>query len=81
MNARMLGNYDPRETGERSPALVLLRSREGYDPPNISDIPTWLADRTDPKSASAGWESIAGELVEVIDIPGHHFQPFEASHV
>lgn len=81
MNARMLGKYNPRATSEPSPTLVLLRSKERYDPPNILDIPTWLVDRNDPKLASSGWETIAGAPIEVIDIPGHHFQPFETSHV
>ena len=83
MNARMLGKYNPRATSEHSPSLklVLLRSKEGYDPPSISGTPTWLTDRKNPKSASAGWETIAGEPIKVMDIPGHHFQPFEASHV
>jgi Thioesterase domain len=81
MNAHMLGKYDPRATCGRCPTLVFLRSREGYNPPNILDVPNWLAHRKDPKLASAGWETIVGKPIRVIDIPGHHFQPFETSNV
>ena len=81
LNSRMLGQYDPPKNDRRCPTLVLLRSKEGYDPPNISDVPTWLVDRNDPKVASAEWEMIAGEPIKVLDIPGHHFQPFEKANV
>lgn len=81
MNTRMLGRYVPRTTDEYCPTLVFLRSREGYNPSNMLEVPAWLADRQDPKLISASWETIAGEPIKVIDIPGHHFQPFETSNV
>ncbi|TFK33599.1 hypothetical protein BDQ12DRAFT_657776 [Crucibulum laeve] len=81
MNARMLGRYDPRATGGSCPPLVLLRSSEGYNPPGVADVPIWLANRSDPKIATAGWETLAGGSVQVIDIPGHHFQPFHPSNI
>ncbi|KAF8224464.1 polyketide beta-ketoacyl-synthase [Tricholoma matsutake] len=81
MNTRMLGRYVPRTTDEHCPTLVFLRSREGYNPSNMLEVPAWLADRQDPKLISASWETIAGEPIKVIDIPGHHFQPFETSNI
>lgn len=81
MNARMLGKYDPRATGGTCPPLVLLRSSEGFNPPGVSDVPIWLADRSDPKIATAGWESLASGPVKVLDIPGHHFTPFYPANV
>ncbi|KAJ3575743.1 hypothetical protein NP233_g904 [Leucocoprinus birnbaumii] len=76
MNARMLGKYDPRATGGTCPPLVLLRSSEGFNPPGVPDVPIWLADRSDAKIATAGWESLSSSPMKVLDIPGHHFTPF-----
>jgi hypothetical protein len=81
MNAFMLGKYDGRAATGRCPTLVLLRSSEGYHPSGISDVPKWLADRQDPRLVSGPWEIIAGEPIKVINIPGHHFQPFEPTNV
>lgn len=79
MNTRMLGRYDPHATGGLCPPLALLRSTEGYTPPALADVPIWLADRSDPKLAAAGWDTLTS--VKILDIPGHHFQPFHPSNV
>ncbi|KXN83388.1 Conidial yellow pigment biosynthesis polyketide synthase [Leucoagaricus sp. SymC.cos] len=81
MNARMLGKYDPRATGGTCPPLILLRSSEGFNPPGVSNVPIWLADRSDPSIATAGWETLAPGPVKVLDIPGHHFTPFYPANV
>lgn len=81
MNARMLGKYDPRATGGTCPPLVLLRSSEGFNPPGVPNVPIWLANRSDPSIATAGWESLASGPMKVLDIPGHHFTPFYPSNI
>ncbi|KAI0055306.1 polyketide synthase [Artomyces pyxidatus] len=81
MNSRMLGKYDPLAGGGPYPPLVLLRSSEGYNPAGVVDVPLWLADRSDPRQAVAGWETIVGTSVKVIDMPGHHFNPFHTSNI
>lgn len=81
MNARMLGEYDPRATGGSCPPLVLLRSSEGFNPSGVPDVPIWLANRGDPKIATAGWEALAPKPVEVLDIPGNHFTPFYPANI
>jgi thioesterase domain-containing protein len=81
MNARMLGEYDPHETGGPCPPIVLLRSREGYNPSRISDVPPWLSDRANVTLATAGWDTLCETPLKVLDIPGHHFQPFHPSNV
>jgi hypothetical protein len=81
MNARMLGNYDPRATGGSCPPLVLLRSSEGFNPSGVPDVPIWLADRSDPNIATAGWTNLASGPLKVLDIPGHHFTPFYPTNV
>lgn len=79
MNARMLEGYGPYKTEGLCPPLVLLRSKDGYNPPNVKDVPTWLSDRSNSKLATAGWESLAS--IQVLDIQGNHFTPFQPSNV
>ncbi|KAL0948282.1 hypothetical protein HGRIS_010876 [Hohenbuehelia grisea] len=81
MNSRMLGRYDPYATGGACPPLAMLRSSEGYNPPGVADVPIWLADRSDPKLASAGWQSLTATPIRIFDIPGNHFQPFHQSNI
>ncbi|KAA1479595.1 alpha/beta-hydrolase, partial [Dentipellis sp. KUC8613] len=81
MNSRMLGRYDPLAAGGPFPPIVLLRSSEGFNPAGVSDVPKWLADRSDRTQAAAGWEKVVGTSIKVLDIPGHHFQPFHPDNV
>lgn len=81
MNAHLLGKYDPRATGGTCPPIVLLRSKDGYNPSGVPDVPRWLADRNNVALATAGWETLSSAPVKVIDIPGHHFQAFHPSTV
>ncbi|KAF8074125.1 putative polyketide synthase [Lyophyllum atratum] len=80
MNARLLGKYHPEPTAGRCPPLVLLRSRDGFRPSDV-DVPAWLSNRSDPERAAAGWVTLSNGRVRVIDIPGHHFQPFQPSNI
>ncbi len=62
--------------------MILLRSREGYDTSSLPCRYTpWLSDRSDPRCLIDDWETVVGAKVDVIDIPGHHFGPFEADNV
>jgi len=80
LNSRVLADYNPLPADGPFPPLVLLRSREDFQAPGISGIPTWLKNRSDARQATFGWESLTGSPVRVWDIPGHHFQPFLHSH-
>ncbi|KAJ7206375.1 putative polyketide synthase [Mycena pura] len=80
MNARMLEKYVPHATASVCPPLVLLRSSDGFRLKGV-DIPAWLADRSDPQTSVVGWQSLAHCSVKVLDIPGHHFEPFRSSNV
>ncbi|KZT25437.1 polyketide synthase [Neolentinus lepideus HHB14362 ss-1] len=81
-NSAILGKYDPVSAGGPFPPLVLLRCRDGFNPAGVSEaIPTWLADRSDPRQAVAGWEGLVGASVKSFDIPGNHFQPFHAANI
>ncbi|ETW82343.1 polyketide synthase variant A [Heterobasidion irregulare TC 32-1] len=81
MNSRLLGRYRPAASRGVCPRLVLLRSREAYKPAGVLDVPKWLCDRSDPQDAVAGWQSLVDGPVKVLDIPGHHFQPFHSTNV
>ncbi|EPQ54389.1 polyketide beta-ketoacyl-synthase [Gloeophyllum trabeum ATCC 11539] len=81
-NSALLGKYDPVSAGGPFPPLVLLRSREGFNPSGVKEpVPTWLADRSNAQQAVAGWEGLVGATVKSIDIPGNHFEPFHASNI
>ncbi|KAJ7704791.1 beta-ketoacyl synthase [Mycena rosella] len=84
-NARMLGQYVPHATASLCPPLVLLRSSEGFAPTipggRDTEVPTWLADRSDPQTAVKGWQRLAHCEVKVLDIPGNHFQAFHSSNI
>lgn len=76
LSSRMLLDYDPLIGGGPHPQLVLLCSRENYDPGGDLELPGWLSNRVDRRSAITGWETIVGKPIKCIDIPGHHFQAF-----
>lgn len=72
------------------PRLFLLRSREAWrdlsSPSNgSSSLPeienAWLQDRSNPWTAVAGWKALTGSEVSVVDIPGNHFQAFDAENI
>ena len=83
MNAQLLSKYDPNETKDygNPPGLALLRSKENYNPHNVKDLPSWLSDRQNAESMTHGWERFAGPPLNVFDIPGNHFEPFEPQNV
>lgn len=81
LNSIVLGKYNPQPADGPFPHLVLLRSREGFQPIDIANVPRWLFDRGDVQQATAGWESLTGSPIKVWDIPGHHFQPFHPANV
>ncbi|KAG6866326.1 Type I Iterative PKS [Blastosporella zonata] len=80
MNSRLLGDYTPAPFLRDCPPLVMLRSKEGFSPIGVQ-VPAWLSDRTRPKTATEGWETLSGSRVEILDIPGHHFEPFLRSNI
>ncbi|KAF8630985.1 hypothetical protein AX15_002695 [Amanita polypyramis BW_CC] len=78
MNSKMLAVYRPHPMGASCPPIVYLRSRDGYDHPNV---PQWLSDRSNRDSATQGWKQLTSSPVTTLDIPGHHFNPFHPMHV
>ena len=83
INAKLLSEYDPYKTAiEGLPLrLVCLVCRDGYEPPSSVDVPSWLSDRRDITTISKGWELVSGSVVQALEIPGHHFEPFQVHNV
>lgn len=79
--AALLGRYQPSRT-RPMPRIILLRSIEGLDL-GVAGLPEneWLHDRSDPSICTDAWEDLVGAPVEVLDIPGDHFTPFEAANI
>lgn len=80
-NSKSLGMYKPLPGDGPFPKIILLRSREGFLPGRISNVPNWLSERGGSRDVVAGWEALIGCPVRVIDIPGHHFEPFSPENV
>ncbi|KAF7192782.1 Orsellinic acid synthase [Pseudocercospora fuligena] len=80
--AALLGHYAP-SWRHPMPKVILLRSSEGLHIPSATNLPEnkWLHDRSDPSISVAAWEELLGEKIDVIDIPGDHFHPFETENV
>ena len=85
-NAKLLSEYDPYEimvVNEGPPLrLVCLVCRDVYNPPSSRvEVPSWLADRGDITRFTEGWNLVSGSAVQVLEIPGHHFEPFQPQNV
>lgn len=84
-NGSLLGSYklDSRlQSTARSLKTVMLRSQELLDTKTLWDVEyDWLS-RQDTRTASiAVWKSLVGGHVEVLPIPGNHFEPFLPGNV
>lgn len=82
-STRSLVAYKVPAAARVYPRLVMLRCSEAFDTraiPGCGPMP-FLEDRSDPKASVADWERLTGCDVPVLDIPGHHFEPFHAKHV
>ena len=86
--ARMLESFRPEaatSTSRSSPRIFLLRSTDSYNLDTESDGGVfenpWLQDRSDPRTSIVGWETVTGAKVPHTDIPGNHFEAFDAANV
>ena len=73
----------PPPEGSFVPNIFLIRSEAGWRyPENPHYIENrWLQARDDPQEATAGWRTVTGSEVPCMDIPGDHFQVFDAANV
>jgi thioesterase domain-containing protein len=81
IHAAMLGRYTPTMLGD-DPAVVLLRNREAFDSRALCGVDyPFLSERGQSRSEVTGWEELTGQSIEVLDIPGNHFETFGKEHV
>ncbi|KAI1087806.1 putative polyketide synthase [Rostrohypoxylon terebratum] len=82
--ASLLGSFAP-ESPEAlpTPRVFLLRSREGWQDPSDPELfeNEWLQDRRSPRGAISGWETVTASKIGWVDIPGNHFQVFDADNI
>lgn len=79
-NASLLATYKPesfhRATG-RGLKTVMLRSQDVLDTEALYGVRyDWLSRQDTRAAAIVAWEEIVGGHVEVLPIPGNHFEPF-----
>ena len=82
-NATLLSEYKPSR-GHHNLHVSFLKSNEPYELPDSHEdieVPRWLSDRSDISFIVEGWQSILDAPINILDIPGHHFQAFEAKNV
>ncbi|KAM0544995.1 hypothetical protein ACHAPJ_011576 [Fusarium lateritium] len=84
-NASLLGSYKPevfsRVTG--SPLrTVILRSQNTLDTEAHFGVRyDWLSQQEARDDAIVAWENLVGGAVEVLPIPGNHFEPFSEDKI
>lgn len=83
----MLVEYDPHASamsGEQMPKVVLLRSSEDFpcDPDKpMHETYQFLVNRKDPSHVVKQWEEFLQAKIDVVPIPGNHFEAFKSENV
>jgi len=79
-NAALLGTYSPPTTTYFK--TVMLRSRDILDTEALCGVKyDWLSSQRARDEAVKGWEGILGGKVDVLEIPGNHFEAFDEKYV
>ena len=79
-NARLLGTYSPPVIN--SIKAVMLRSREILDTEKLCGVRyDWLSNQAARDDAVKEWEEMLGGEMDVLEIPGNHFQVFDQEFV
>lgn len=61
---------------------MVLRSRDTLDTEALCGVRyEWLNSQKARDQAVEGWKQIVGYDVDVLDIPGNHFEVFDEQHV
>ncbi|KAF5393009.1 hypothetical protein D9757_001120 [Collybiopsis confluens] len=82
LNSGLMGRYSTKTQHDIVPVKVaFLRSQEGLSLTGTVPVPKWLANRSDVRDAVVGWEPLVRGPIEVLDIPGNHFEPFLPAHI
>ncbi|KAK7966407.1 type I iterative polyketide synthase [Apiospora aurea] len=83
-NASLLGDYCPTplpSTAQACFRTVMLRSGDLFDTETLCGVRyDWLSSQASRGAAVGAWEELVGGPVEVMPIPGNHFEPFSNSN-
>ena len=75
-NGTLLGEYSP--PSGRPIKTIMLRSRDTLDTDALCGVRyDWLSSQKARDDAINGWEQLVGGNMEVLEIPGNHFQAFD----
>lgn len=84
-NAALLAKFDPLDfdnTRHAKIKTVYLQSRETFNTEELCGLRyDWLSNQQVRATAIRDWEALVGDKIEVLPIPGNHFQPFEPEFV
>jgi len=85
LNASLLGNYkEVSFAGTNRPRLktVMLRSQDVFDTERLCGVRyDWLSNQDARAAAIVAWEGLVGGHVEVLPIPGNHFEAFSHGNI
>lgn len=84
-NASLLAKFDPLDFDNTKHAkikTVYLQSQETFDTEASCGLRyDWLSNQQVRTTAIRGWEVLVGDKIEVLPVPGNHFQPFDPEFV
>ena len=84
-NASLLGSYKAvsfSKTNRLRLKTVMLRSQDVFDTESLCGVRyNWLSNQDARASAIVAWEGLVGGHVEVLPIPGNHFEAFSQRNV
>lgn len=84
-NASLLGAYEATPLPASRPSrlrTVMLRSQDVMDTESLCGVSyEWLSNQDARSAAIVAWEGLVGGHVEVLSIPGNHFEPFSRTNV
>lgn len=79
-NASLLETYKPKSLSEATEKIlktVMLRSKDVVNTEALWGVRyDWLSRQDIRNAALATWEKLVGDYIEVLPIPGNHFEPF-----
>ncbi|KAL8719406.1 MAG: hypothetical protein Q9225_003591 [Loekoesia sp. 1 TL-2023] len=83
--ARLLSRYNPPPfTGEQQASIktVMLRSADTFDAQALCGVEyPWLGSQEARSQAIEGWKGLVGDSLDVLTIPGDHFEIFKADNL
>ena len=82
-HAEFLSRYQAEPaTSEGVLRCVMLRSQDTMDTTTLCGVAySWLEDQDARSQSIKDWEQLVGRPMEVLPIPGNHFEPFTPPHV